>query len=144
MQITFGRLSDHEHSVEVVRDDGSTDRVVLASKDFLRHDLAHLALELEVGLGDGVWGSVARGGRLDGDGIDGADVAVAERAAGRLQTLMRTEAGVADYDEMLAATMPEVANRELAERLHERARQLIGHWNATPHGHTMTVEWPGE
>ena len=31
---------------------------------------------------------------------------------------------------------------ELAERLHERARQLIGHWNATPFGESMTVYWP--
>jgi len=142
VQITFRRVSNGEHAVEVVRRDGSTDRVVLASKDFLRHDFAHLALEMELGLGAGVWGSVASGGRLSGDGLDGADVALAERAAGPLQTLIRTEAEVTAYEELLAATFPDRATTELAERLHERVRRLIGHWNATPFGAAMIVEWP--
>jgi len=142
VQIVFHRISDREHAVEVVRRDGSTERVVLASKDFLRHDLAHLAVELELGLEAGVWGSVAQGGSLDGAGLDGADVAVAERLAGRLQTLMRTQADVAAIDELLAAVVPDRASTELAQRLHERARRLVGHWNATPYGGTMTVEWP--
>lgn len=104
--------------------------------------MAHLALELEVGLTAGVWGSVAQGGHLGGEGIDGADVAEAELAAGRLQTLMRTEADVSAIEEMLMATMPDRASRDLARRLRERVRQLTGHWKATPFGETMTVQWP--
>lgn len=142
MLVTFHRVSDDEHVVEVVRSDGSTDRVVLATKDFLRHDLAHFALELEAGLDAGVWGSVACGGSLDGEGLDGDDVALAESASGRLQTLMRTGADVDAYEELLAATMPDRATRDLAERLHERVRQLIGRWNATPYGSSMSLEWP--
>ena len=142
MQIAFRRVSNDHHVVEVVRSDGSTDRAVLSSKDFLRHDLAHLALELEVGLAAGVWGSVAQGGRLDGDGLDGDDVAEAELAAGRLQTLMRTDADVAGYEQLLSATMPRRASRELAERLHRRAQALLGHWNATPFGEAMVIDWP--
>ena len=108
----------------------------------IRRGRPDLALELEVGLSGGVWGPVARGGRLDGGGIDGADVAEAELAAGRLQTLMRTEADVNAYEQMLRDTMPDRANRARAERLHRRARQLMGRWNATPFGETMTFSWP--
>ena len=128
--------------MDVVRCDGSISRAVLSSKDFLRHDLAHLAVELEVGMKSGVWGSVAQGGRLDGEGIEGAGVAEVELAAGRLQTLMRTDADVPAFEEMLMATMPERATRDLAERLHERVRQLVGHWNATAWGGAMEVDWP--
>jgi hypothetical protein len=142
MVIMFHRRSGQEHEVEVVRRDGSTDRAVLPSKDYLRHDLAHFALELELCLRDGVWGSVARGGSLAGEGLDGADVALAERAAGRLQTLMRTGADVDAHEELLRLTMPDRADRELAERLHERVRRLVGRWNATPYGGSMTLEWP--
>ena len=114
----------------------------LDSKDFLRHDLAHLALEIETPLVDGVWGSVARGGRLDGSGLDGSDVAVAELIAGPLQTIMRTEGPVRAVFEALRAVVPELATDERAARIHARARALTGHWKATRFGEEMIVAWP--
>lgn len=144
MEIRFTRHTDHRHSVTVVRDDGSTDTVELDTKDFLRHDLAHLAVETELGLGGGVWGSVAAGGSLsDGDGLDGPDMALAERLAGPVQTLMRTEADVDEIEGVLVALAPDVADRDLAERIHERLRTLCGHWAGTPYGGSMIVEWNG-
>ena len=142
MQIAFRKISDRRHAVTVLRDDGSRESIELASKDFLLHDLAHLALELEAGLREGVWGSIARGGSLDGSGIDGADVSLAERAAGPLQTLIRTGASVDVIAEILMRQVPELASRQLAERIHERARRLVGHWKATGYGDEMIVEWP--
>lgn len=142
MQIVFHKLSDRRHAVTVTRADGSTDTVELDSKDFLRHDFAHLAFELEAGLEHGVWGSVARGGSLDGSGIDGADIALAERVAGPLQTLIRTEASSEEIAEMLHRVAPEIGDDDLARRIYERVRRLLGHWRAIPYGSTMTVEWP--
>lgn len=121
VRIAFRRVSNTRHSVEVVRTDGSRDVVELDSKDFLRHDLAHLALEIETPLVDGVWGSVARGGRLDGFGLNGRDVPMAERVAGPLQTIMRTEGSSPAVLEALRAANPELATDERAARIHARA-----------------------
>jgi hypothetical protein len=140
--IAFRKLSDDRHGVRVTRADGSSETVELDSKDFLRHDFAHLAFELEGGLQDGVWGSVARGGSLDGTGLDGADVATAERVSGPLQTLIRVGATPDELFDLIARQAPELASRDLAARVHERARALIGHWKATPYGDEMTLEWP--
>lgn len=73
VQVSLLKVSDTRHRVAVVRPDGSGETVELASKDFLLHDLAHFAFEVEAGLTHGVWGSVAYGGSLDGTGLDGAD-----------------------------------------------------------------------
>jgi hypothetical protein len=140
MQVRFTRLSDAQHAVAVARDDGSTDRVVLDSRSFLRHDLAHWAVESVLGLTHGVWGSVAAGGSLAGDGLDGDDVATAERIAGPVQTLIRTEAGVEAYSEVLGRAG--IDDTEAAARLHEQVRRLRGHWNATAHGGSMELHWP--
>jgi len=142
VQVVFTKLSDRRHRVSVVRHDGSSDSVELDSKDFLRHDLAHFAVEIELGLRQGVWGSVAAGGSLDGEGIDGADVAAAERLAGPMQTMMRTEASAERIEHVLRRVAPELAGPELAARLHERLRALRGHWAATSYGSEMDLDWP--
>lgn len=54
MQVAFRKLSDTRHKVTVTRLDGSRDVVAFDSKDFLRHDLAHFAFEVEAGLKHGV------------------------------------------------------------------------------------------
>ena len=61
MQIDFHKTSDDEHTLQVRQADGSNERAALNSRSFLRHDLAHFAVELEVPLNEGYWGSVARG-----------------------------------------------------------------------------------
>jgi hypothetical protein len=66
--IALGKISNQPHAVTVTRDDGSSQTIELDSRDFLRHDLAHLAFEMEAGLRDGAWGSVARDPERPGDG----------------------------------------------------------------------------
>lgn len=76
--VEFTRVSERRHLVTVTRGDDTTDTVEL--------DLDH-----------GVWGGVARGGRLDGTGLDGGHMHRAEQVAGPVQTLMRTGADAAMY-----------------------------------------------
>jgi hypothetical protein len=142
VQVAFVKLSDQRHAVRVERDDGSGEQVELDSRSFLRHDLAHFAVELELGLSAGVWGSVARGGSLSGSGLDGADMQLAETVSGPVQTMLRTRAEPAEIHEVLARVAPEVASADLAERLHARLRALAGHWAATPYGGEMVLDWP--
>jgi hypothetical protein len=83
MEVRLTKLSDHRHAVAVVRDDGSGERAEVDSRSFLRHDLAHFAVESELGLTGGYWGSVAAGAPLDGFGLDGDQIDLAEAPAGR-------------------------------------------------------------
>jgi len=141
MKIIITRHADREHEVQVERADGSSNSKVLNSRSFLRHDLAHLAVESCLAIEQGYWGLVAAGAALDGDDLKGADLMRAERFAGPVQTLMRLEAGPDRFFEMLQRVEPAMASRELADRLHEKCRQLAGHWRGTPFGGEMVLEW---
>ena len=144
VKVVFGKVSDLRHTVRVERNDGSAESVELDSRSFLNHDLAHFATELQLGLGDGVWGSVARGGSLSGAGLDGADMAVAESVSGPMQTMLRTKATAAEIREVLVQVAPEFGTPEIAGELHARLRSLSGHWAATPYGGEMELHWPEE
>jgi hypothetical protein len=55
---------------------------------------------------------------------------------------MRIEAAPEAYSDMLGKLLPSAATTDLAERIHERVRQLRGHWRATPYGLEMKLVWP--
>lgn len=141
MEIVFRKLSDQQHSVTVRRRDGSEESSVLDSRSFLRHDLAHLAVELEVPLARGYWGSVAAGASLQGKEMGGKELSKAEALAGPVQTLMRIKADTEQFQNVLRRVLPEQASDELAERIRERGRRLQGHWQATPYGDDMVLQW---
>ena len=142
MDIAFTKISDKRHAVAIRRADGSSERIELDTRSFLRHDLAHFAVELEIPIKGGYWGSVSAGASLAGDGIEGVDAALAESLAARVQTLMRIDAGPEDYRDVLEKVSPDTASVELAARIHERVRQLRGHWKATPYRGEMRLFWP--
>ncbi len=142
MEILFKKISDQEHALTVRRPDGSSESVILNSRSFLRHDLAHLAVELELPLTGGFWGSVANGAALGGEEfVAGTDIALAESLAGPIQTLLRTKADTEQFLGVLNRVCPERASWDLAARIRERGRRLQGHWQATPYGEDMLVRW---
>src|SRR5690606_26313958 len=65
MLITFTKISDEKHAVKITRSDGSTESAELESRSYLRHDLAHFAIELELPIRKGYWGCVAYGAAAD-------------------------------------------------------------------------------
>lgn len=142
MDIIFTKLSDEEHSVAVCREDHSQESAILNSRSFLRHDLAHLAVESELPIERGFWGQVAAGALLSGEGMGGAELALAESLAGPVQTLMRLDAEVEKYLYVLEHVMPERASLDLAARIQARGRQLEGHWKATAYRAEMCLNWP--
>lgn len=141
MEIVFTKISDQEHSVRIRRSDGSEDTAVLNSRSFLRHDLAHLAVESEVPLALGFWGSVAQGASLKEPEIDSPEIMIAESLAGPVQTLMRIEADKERYYSLLLQIRPELASEDLASRIQQRCRKLLGHWKATPYRGEMVLKW---
>lgn len=140
MEVLFKKISDERHSVEIIREDGSRDGIELKSRSFLRHDFAHFAVEIETPLPLGYWGSVAGGAPLGSD-IDTPEIWLAEALAGRVQTLMRENAAVGAYEAVLESVMPDRASHDLAQRIHERVRQLRGHWRGTRYGEQMQIVW---
>ena len=140
MDIEITKISDIQHTVQVERKDSSSDRIELNSRSFLRHDFAHFAVESELRLSRGYWGSVAEGAPL-GCELDSPEAWFAESLAGPVQTLMRNEASVGQYLELLRARVPHQATNDLAQRIFRRVRQLRGHWRATPYGKSMKIRW---
>lgn len=142
MEIHFTKLSQEQHAVKVIRADQSTEETVLESRGFIQHDFAHLAVEIEVPLKGGYWGSIAAGASLKGMDIRGKDIVVAESLAGPVQGLIRDDAGIDAYGALLERMQSQLASPDLARRIHERVRRLRGHWKATPYGSAMVFEWP--
>ena len=105
------------------------------------HDMGHMAVELEVPISRGYWGSVAAGVPLDGMSIAGPDIVTAESLAGSAQGLIRDEADKETFYSVLNRMQPELITQELACRIHERGRKLLGHWRATSFGGDMVIEW---
>lgn len=142
MEIIFTKITNEEHSVEIHRLDNTVEKAVLNTRTFLRHDLAHLAVEIETPLKFGFWGSVAAGTPLIDAEVLGKEIGIAESLSGPVQTLMRVEAKVEQYLALLERIQPNLASLDLAERIHERVRKLRGHWSATNYGNSMVIDWP--
>ena len=45
------------------------------------------------------------------------------------------------FFEVLQRIESDTVTRELADRIHEKCRQLAGHWRATPYGGDMVLDW---
>jgi hypothetical protein len=142
VRIAFSKISDERHAVTITRADGTSESVEVETREFLRHDLAHFAIESELPIRKGYWGCVASGASLSGEGVGGGDAQLAESLAGPIQTLFRTEAGPEAYTELLGRFSRAGGSQDLAARVHERVRQLRGHWKATPYGSQMELVWP--
>lgn len=144
MEVRLTKLSDERHRMSVVREDGTSEQRELDSRSFLRHDLAHYAVESALGLERGYWGSVAAGAPLDGLGLEGGDITLAESLAGQVQTLMRTEATVDAFVDAVRRVAPQRDAEVDGARIHELVRQLRGRWRATPYGTDLVLTWPAE
>ena len=142
MRIVYSKISDDIHRVTITRSNGGTESVELESRSYLRHDLAHYAIEREYPIHRGYWGCVAAGASLTGDGVSGSEAMFAETLAGPIQTLMRIEADLDAYARLLPPISEETGEPGLPERVHERIWQLNGHWKGTNFGKDMELEWP--
>jgi hypothetical protein len=157
MEIRLTRLTDDRHQLEIVRADGSREGATLATRSYLVHDLLHLAVESEARLATGFWGCLARGKTLadmnDRTGRSmkeySGEMATIEQTVGALSAAAkgaRAGAVLAGLRQWLVAQErdpPAWLDEPFIVRVQERMRQLLGHWRATRHGQTMTVDWPG-
>lgn len=109
----------------------------------LVHDLVHYALEAELGMHDGFWGTVAAGRsfaelRAVPFG-DSPGLARAERLVGPLQAVFHGRLAPAEVARMVDGAGPSESE---VQAVLERMRRLWGHWRATPFHDTLTLPWP--
>jgi hypothetical protein len=157
MRILFTRLTNERHALEIVRDNGTRERVELETKSFLFHDLVHYALESSAGLHGGVWGLLASGTSLaelsDYSGrareLGKSELGDIELVTGPLTALVKGRGnaqraldGIAELRAAENKPLPPWLTPELLERAGEQMHKLLGHFRATPFGQAMELSWP--
>ena len=130
MRITFRRFPGGVDSYsEVERDDGAVFRMAEFTRGGARlpHDLRHLVVELELGVTDGIWGTIADGGiytsmrfvgghRLPHDAARKSDALKKARhhRIGRAELFANLAESIAALDSPADAQVREIIRRHLA------------------------------
>jgi len=157
MKVRLTKLTNERHALEIVRRDGSRDRVELETKSLWLHDLTHFAVEAEAGIQDGFWGLLASGKTMaemndrTGKGMEGysGNMHVIEMLVGAISgalsgvPLESVAENIRGYFESVGqgGAFPKWFTSAYIARVEERLRKLVGHWNGTPFGDTMELEW---
>lgn len=155
MHVLLTKISDSRHRVEVIRNDGSREKVELETRSFLVHDFVHYAVEATAGMTSGFFGMLAAGAPLsqvnDANATWDPDsqIGLAESIVGPMQTLMK---GRSDADELIAGLegmfvatgkkVPAWMTHDFIARVEEEYRRLWGAWKATPYSGQLVLVWP--
>ncbi|HUQ01746.1 MAG TPA: hypothetical protein VM261_04585 [Kofleriaceae bacterium] len=156
MQIELHKISEQRHALTIVRADGTRERVECETRSFLQHDLLHYATEAEAGVDVGFWGRLAAGATLaelndkalQGSLYDQPAMLVVEQIVGALTGAIKGRSpddvvnGLQQLAEAQQIAMPAWLTAAFVERVQARMRGLVGRWNATPFGTSMTLPWP--
>lgn len=149
MLVELQRLSNDRHRLTLRWPDGRVERAELETRSFLLHDLVHYAVEAQIPLQDGFYGTLAAGASL---ALLAAEVGpeaaqglqLAERLTGPMQSCWRGRYAVDDYAIIVEEALPHLDGLDFTARVMERLRRLEGRWKATPFGQTMVLSWPPE
>lgn len=154
MLILLTKISDQRHALEILRSDGSRERIELVTREALFHDFLHYAVESSLSTQGGFWGSLASGKTM-ADLNDRTGASMKERAA----TLYAVEAavgmmsGIIDipkdqalaklrwYHETQGQAAPAWCTERFVIAVREHMRRLQGQWRATPYGESMEILW---
>jgi hypothetical protein len=154
MRVSFVKLTDERHALEIVRDDGRRERVECETRSYFLHDLLHFAVESEGGLTGGFWGRLAAGttlaemnDRTRPVGPESPELLAIEQLVGALHGATKGReadelvAGMRRFAEALGQGLPDWLTEPFVVRVKERLRRLVGHWNATPYGGSMDLDY---
>ena len=152
MIVILTKVSDDRHSLELVHDGGSRERVVCETRSYLVHDLLHYAVEAEARIASGFWGRLAAGATLAemNDRTRPMDDAMAavEQVVGALSGVTKGRSagelvsGIRRFSASVGAASPEWLTEPFVAAVEERMRRLLGRWNATPRGGRMELRFP--
>jgi hypothetical protein len=155
LTLRFTRISPTHHRLEYRRPDGTGETIAMETQSFLFHDLLHYAVESEAGLRGSFYGILGKIGGYEelsvaGGAALGGEIAITERVVGALTGALQDErldaeafvAQVTEYLDIYEERAPRWFTPALIAAVHERMRQLMGRWNATPFGETMELRFP--
>lgn len=156
VRILLRKLSDDRHVLQIIREDGRSEKVECETRSYLHHDLLHYAVEAEARLDGGFWGNLAKGRTLaqmsDRTGkarqAESPQMMAIEQVVGALSAIGKRGSAnaifVAIQDAATSAgvAFPEWLTSELASAVEARMRRLLGQWKATPYGESMALPWP--
>jgi hypothetical protein len=156
MRILLTKISDERHALQIVRGDGSREKLEFPTREFLFHDLLHYAVESAIGTQQGFWGALANGKTMaeinDRSGASmkayAGATAYIEQSVGMLTGFVKNSepaeqaaAAIRQYHEALGQETPAWFTDELVADVRERMRRLLGRWKATPYRQVMEIEW---
>lgn len=163
MEIVFVR-SEHRRVPSVVtRGDGVRLSVpVFGPLEPMPHDLVHFAVERELGLREGFWGSVAAGAIFDGMHVLGgrqrphahersrAVLKANQRGVPFAELLVELAVRVLKGERLENAPLPldfplahTRADRDaFIQRMRPAVEEMHDRWRGVPLGATLTVQWP--
>jgi hypothetical protein len=163
LRISFRKITDDRHILEVTLADGRTESVECESRSSLLHDLLHYAVESEARLGGGFWGNLAAGKTLAqmndrtartgtaspplGAGMAG-EMGAIERLVGALHQTTKGRspldivASVRRFYESIGEQAPAWLTEALVDAVQERMRRMQGVWRATPRGGRLELSFP--
>lgn len=155
--VTLTNISPTHHRFACMREDGSREAAELETKSFLYHDLLHFAVESEAFLGDSFYGKLLKGTsyrelserKMEATPLtEGKEIMMTERVVGVmtgvLQSDASSEAALSSLRNLLSASgerFPEWFTEDFVLHVKERMRRLLGEWEGTPFGATMTLEF---
>jgi hypothetical protein len=133
VRVSFVRTGERHDHVYVERDDGTTLDWAWPAGG-LPHDLVHLVAERHLGMGDGIWGRVARGEDFPARPTPPGALQAAQRA-GDVEVI-RSEAIAAAATRLLTVPdappplLPEGCTDAQLQAIVEELRTLAGRWFA--------------
>lgn len=155
MQIALKKVSPTHHAFTLLFAGGGKETIQLETKTYLYHDMLHFAIESEAKLIDAFYGRLARGYRYEELALPEMPVAknggdseglMVERVVGLMTGVLKhgasSEAAISGLHNLLSASGEEVPpwfTESFIEKITERMRTLMGEWNGTPFGETMTL-----
>ena len=154
MRVLLTRISNQRHSVELVRADGSREKVELVTREALFHDFLHYAVESSLPTQGGFWGTLASGKTMadlndrTGESVrENAEVLYAVEGIVGLMTgvvEMPPDEAIAKlrwFSESQGQGLPAWCTESFVAEVCERMRRLQGQWRATPFGQSMEITW---
>ena len=155
MRIRFHKVSDREHVLELVRDDGAAERLTCETRSLLVHDLLHYATESAAGYRRGFWGqleggrSLAQMNQRTGEAMP-PEMQIIEQVVGVLHAAVKGRTageivtGLVEYAAATGVAVPDWLTAELVAGVQESMRGLIGRWKATEFGGSLELDWPAQ
>ena len=150
LTIRLTRISSTEHRFEYERADGTGEALDLVTREFLRHDMVHFAVETEARLRGSFYGLLDKIGgyaelTLEGAAL-GGEAQITEMIVGPLQNALAPDGAATDIAERIVTFMrdmglipPRWLTGAFIDAVRERVRRLEGEWKATPFGEAMTL-----